>query len=133
MAALDTNVLVRFVVRDDVAQWTSTVNLMRRTRAAGQRLFVPVSVVLETEWVLRSSFAFKKVTVLDTLMALISSDGLTFESETSLEHALMHYEATSADFADCLHAALSHEAGEVPMWTFDRKAAKVPGAHLLAA
>jgi len=133
MAALDTNVLVRAIVRDDAAQLAAAARLIRHAVATQQPLFIAATVVLELEWVLRSTFAFSKGDVVDTLAALIEADGFAVESEAALELALMHYQTTSADFADCLHAALSHEAGEVPMWTFDRKAAKVPGAHLLAA
>jgi predicted nucleic-acid-binding protein len=48
-----------------------------------------------------------------------------------LEVALQLYREGSADFADCLHIALASEAGERPLWTFDKGAAKVIGAQLL--
>ena len=56
---------------------------------------------------------------------------LTFESETALEVALQLYREGSADFADCLHIALATQAGEQPLWTFDKGAAKVNGAQLI--
>jgi len=48
-----------------------------------------------------------------------------------VEVALQLYRETEADFADCLHIALAIDVGERPLWTFDRGAAKVVGAHLL--
>ena len=57
---------------------------------------------------------------------------LRFEAEAALEWALNQYESGSADFADCLHAALARQAGELPLWTFDKAAARVDGAKLLA-
>lgn len=54
------------------------------------------------------------------------------ESERALEVALQLFRKGSADFADCLHVALATQAGEQPLWTFDRGAAKVSGAQLLA-
>lgn len=131
MAALDTNLLARFVVQDDAAQLASAKRLLRRAITSGQKLFVPVSVALELEWVLRSRFAFDKAEVIAALSALIAAEGLTFESETALEFALVSYMEGAADYADCVHVALALQAGEAPLWTFDRKASKVPGAQLL--
>jgi predicted nucleic-acid-binding protein len=132
MAALDTNVLVRYIVQDDAAQLAAAKRLISRCVAEGLTLFVPVTVVLELEWVLRSNFGFEKGEVLRTLSSLFSTAELTFESERALEVALHLFRKASADFADCLHVALTHEAGEPPLWTFDKGAARVSGAQLLA-
>jgi predicted nucleic-acid-binding protein len=133
MAALDTNVLVRFLVRDDARQGAAAQRLIRGAVDAGEALFVPVTVVLELEWVLRSSFGLPKPGVLQALFGLLGSFELVFESEGAVEAALGHYADSKADFADCLHAALALMAGEQPLWTFDKAAAKVDGAKLLAA
>ena len=61
----------------------------------------------------------------------IAAAELTFEAERALEVALQLYRKGTADFADCLHIALAAEAGEQPLWTFDKSAAKVIGAQLL--
>lgn len=132
MPALDTNVLVRYVVEDDAVQLAAAKRLIRRCVDEGLALFVPVTVVLELEWVLRSSFGFAKDAVLLTLSSLFSAAELTFESERALEVALQLFRKGSADFADCLHVALATQAGEQPLWTFDKGAAKVSGARLLA-
>lgn len=67
-----------------------------------------------------------------TLSSLFSADELTVESERALELALQLYRKGSADFADCLHVALATQAGEQLLLTFDKGAAKVSGAQLLA-
>ena len=131
MPALDTNVLVRYVVEDDPAQLATARLLIRRCVNEGLALFVPVTVMLELEWVLRSSFGFTKGDVLVTLSSLFSAAELTFESERALEVALQLFREGTADFADCLHVALANQAGESPLWTFDKGAAKVSGAQLL--
>jgi predicted nucleic-acid-binding protein len=131
MPALDTNVLVRYVVEDDAAQLAAAKRLISRCVGEGLALFVPVTVVLELEWVLRSKFAFPKDDVLLTLSSLFSAAELSFESERALEVALQLFRKGSADFADCLHIALATQAGEQPLWTFDKGAAKVSGAQLL--
>ncbi|MFT7773307.1 PIN domain-containing protein [Roseateles sp.] len=132
MPALDTNVLVRYLVGDNAAQLAAARRLIRRCVGEGVTLFVPVTVVLELEWVLRSNFGFVKDDVLLTLSSLFSAAELTFESERALEVALQLFREGSADFADCLHVALATQAGEQPLWTFDKGAAKVSGAQLLA-
>jgi predicted nucleic-acid-binding protein len=132
MPALGTNVLVRYVVEDDVAQFAAAKRLISRCVGEGLTLYVPVTVVLELEWVLRSNFGFAKDDVLLTLSSLFSAAELTFESERALEVALQLFRKGSADFADCLHVALVTQAGEQPLWTFDKGAAKVSGAQLLA-
>ncbi len=131
MPALDTNVLVRHVVRDDTAQLAAATRLIEDGIANGQTLFVPVTVTLELEWVLRASYEFGKDTVMQVLASLFSTAELNFESERALEVALQLYREGTADFADCLHVALAAQAGELPLWTFDRRAAKVNGAQLV--
>ena len=131
MAALDTNVLVRYLVQDDPVQGELAARLIGRGVRAGSSLFVPVSVLLELEWVLRSAFGFEKAAVLATLSRLLGSIELSFQAEGAVETALAQYERGVADFADCVHAALAIQAGEVPLWTFDKAAAKLTGARLL--
>ena len=132
MAALDTNVLVRFLVQDDVAQGEAATRVIRTGIEAGSSLFVPVTVLLELEWVLRSAFGFQKASVLRALFRLLGSFELAFESESAVETVLVQYESGSADFADCLHVALAGQAGAQPLWTFDKAAGRVEGASLLA-
>jgi len=129
--ALDTNVLVRYLVEDDPAQLAAARQLIGRCVTEGLALFVPVTVVLELEWVLRSGFGFGKDDVLLTLSSLFSAAELGFESERALEVALHLFREGSADFADCLHVALATQAGEQPLWTFDKRAAKLGGARWL--
>ena len=129
MPALDTNALVRYVVEDDVAQLAAAKRLIRKCVSEGQTLFVPVTVALELEWVLRASFEYAKDEVMVVLSSLFSAAELTFESERALEVALQLYRKGPADFADCLHIALAAQAGELPLWTFDKRAAKVNGAQ----
>jgi len=132
MGALDTNVLVRYLVEDDLAQLALAKRLIQRSLREGKTLFVPVTVFLELEWVLRTTFAFTKDEVLQSLNDLLASSELCFESEHALELARLLYSRSSADLSDCLHVALAAQAGERPLWTFDRAASKVEGAKLLA-
>jgi predicted nucleic-acid-binding protein len=132
MAALDTNILVRYLVQDDAAQLAAARRLIRKCVNEGQTLYVPVSVSVELEWVLRSNFGFGKEEVVQTLSQLLAAAELSFESEGALEFALLLYKKGSADYSDCVHVALAAQAGEQPLWTFDKAASKVEGARLLA-
>lgn len=129
MPALDTNILVRYVVQDDSAQLAAARRLIEQCVRGGQVLFIPVTVALELEWVLRASYAFSKDEILLVLSSLLSAAELTFESERALEVALQLYRQNPADFADCLHLALAAQAGESPLWTFNKRAAKLGGAQ----
>lgn len=132
MPAPDTNVLVRYIVQDDPSQLAAAKGLISGCVAERSTLFVPVTVMLELEWVLRSSFGFGKDDVLTTLSSLLSAAELTFESEPALEFALQLFRKGPADFADFLHVALAMQAGEQPLWTFDKRASKISGAQPLA-
>lgn len=132
MPALDTNVLVRFLVQDGPGQLASAQRLIRRCIEAQQPLFVPITVTLELEWVLRSNFKRPKDEVMAVLSGLLSAAELTLESEAAVEIALGSYAEGSAGFSDCVHAALAVQAGHEPLWTFDKAAAKVDGAALLS-
>jgi predicted nucleic-acid-binding protein len=132
MPALDTNVLVRLLVKDDAAQTEAAKKRVSDAVAAGGSLFVPVAVSLELEWVLRSAYGFGKADVIAALAGLLSAADLSLESESAVEIALALYGQSAADFADCLHVALAEGAGKAPLWTFDRAAAKVAGARLLS-
>jgi len=67
MPGIDTNVLVRFLVRDDEAQFEKARRLIKREVGAGENVFVNLLVLLETEWVLRSRYFLRKTEIIDAL------------------------------------------------------------------
>jgi predicted nucleic-acid-binding protein len=133
MPALDTNVLVRYVVQDDRRQLAAAKRLIEASLGKGRSLFVPVTVVPELEWVLRAGYGFDKDDVLRVLSSLLSATELSFESERALEVALLLFRDATADFADCLHVALAAAADEQPLWTFYKGASKLAGAQRVNA
>jgi predicted nucleic-acid-binding protein len=74
MPALDTNVLVRYVVQDDETQLAAARRLIRKSVGEGQTLFVPITVALELEWVLRSSFEYSRDDATEILSTLRCTD-----------------------------------------------------------
>jgi len=131
MPGLDTNVLVRWLVEDDDKQTARAQALFESARANQTMLFVPSTVLLELEWVLRSRYQFDKATVLGTFNALLETQELEFQVEAALERALHLYRLGAAEFADCLHAGLCGAADRVPLLTFDEAAARLPNVALL--
>ena len=129
MAALDTNVLVRWLTNDDAAQCAAVARLFDDAIGQGVRLFVTTTVVLELEWVLRSRYRYNKPQVQAAMNALLDVTELEFQTEPTLEQALWLFKQTgSRDFADCLHIALVSQG---PLLTFDERAARIAGAQLL--
>ena len=131
VGSLDTNILVRLLVRDDEAQTVLVASLLDRHVRRSESLWVSVTVMLELEWVLRSRYKFAKADVIRTLSSLLTTMELVFESEGALEQALASYDEGGADFGEYLHLALAQSEQALPFWTFDAKAAKAAGARLL--
>ena len=123
MRAVDTNVVVRYLTGDDPGP-------AARARAvidAGD-VFVSTTVLLESEWVLRSVYGLSRTEVAAALRALAGLPGLSVESPAVLSEALDHAER-GMDFADALHLGAAarcealltfdlrfiEQAGEVPV------------------
>jgi predicted nucleic-acid-binding protein len=99
--AVDTNVLARFYLRDDAAQGRIAASVL----SAGD-VFVPKTVILELEWVLRYVADQPEDKVIDCLKHLIALPGITVEDRDEIEAAL-GYCRDGIDFADALHLAAS--------------------------
>lgn len=111
MTALDTNVLVRLVTRDDPQMLARTVACVE-----ADTCFVPLTVTLEVEWVLRAAYRMRPAAVAAVLSALMRLPRLVFEFEERVSVALAHL-ASGLDFADALHHASSGLA--LRLVTFD--------------
>ena len=116
MIAVDTNVLVRFLTRDDTKQATRAAELIR-----GNEIWVCKTVLLETEWVLRSLYGFSPETLAGALRALAGFHTVFLEDEEAVAKALDWFK-DGLDFADALHLASAGNARRFA--TFDRRLAK---------
>jgi len=124
---LDTNVLVRYLVRDEQQQFEKARRLIKREADKSEPVLVSLLVLLETEWVLRSRYALSKPEILSAFSTLLDVADLGFEDEPSLEQALYSWRDSVADFADCLIAARNRRLGCQATATFDAKALKLAG------
>jgi predicted nucleic-acid-binding protein len=127
MLGLDTNVLVRYLVRDDQLQFEKARRLIKRESGKGEPVLVSLVVLLETEWVLRSRYELAKPDILSAFSALLDTADLAFEDEPSIENALYSWKDSVADFADCLVEARNRRLGCEATATFDSKAMKLAG------
>ena len=129
--ALDTNLLVRLLTRDDEKQYAKVVRLLTTQEAAQTPVLLTLGVLLESEWVLRSHYGLMREQIRTAFGALLETPAVVVESPATLEEALMLFgNEPAADFADCLHVARARQYG-VTLATFDRGAARVPGAGRL--
>lgn len=130
--AVDTNVLVRLLVRDDEAQYMAARRLVDRANAAEEPVLILLAALLETEWVLRSRYQLDKASIAGVFNALLESSDVEFEDSATVEEALYVWaQHSNADFADCLFAARAVHLGRTRFVTFDAAAARLPGAELL--
>ena len=126
MLGIDTNVLVRFLVRDDEPQFEKARKLIKREVTAGRRVFVNQLVLMETEWVLRSRYDLPKNQIIAAISGLLETADLQFEDEPTVEEALFIWRDATADFADCLIGAKNRRMGCRATASFDVKATKLP-------
>ena len=122
---------MRLLVGDDRRQAEHARALVQKSEDSGETLFLPLTVALELEWVLRSRYKFSKATVLSTMVRLLETREIGFQEEASVERALFFYRSSRADFAECLHLGCAITHGHLPLVTFDRQAAKLEGVSLL--
>ena len=133
MLGLDTNVLIRYLVRDDEQQFEKARRLIKRELDKGEPVLVSLLVLLETEWVLRSRYALSKPEIVSAFSTLLDVADLTFEDEPSIEHALYSWKDSVADFSDCLIEARNRRLGCKATATFDAKALKLAGFTSVSA
>ncbi len=127
MLGVDTNVLLRYLTRDDPPQYHRARRLIDREVAKGEPVLVSLLVLLETEWILRNRYEMAKSDIVMTFSALLDTADLAFEDEPSVETAVYSWKNSTADFADCLIEARNHRLGCRATATFDGRALKLPG------
>ena len=118
--ALDTNLLVRLLTNDDPEQARRVADLIDDSSAC----FVPITVVLELEWVLRGAYQLPREAIIRAIGGLIAIRHLHLEQEEQVLQALEVY-GQGLDFADALH--LLRSEGCAALVSFDRAFAAKAG------
>jgi len=120
MMALDTNVLVRFLVEDDAAQHRRAVRLIEKASGTGEPVLVTGVVLCELVWVLTFSYRVARPRVVDVLRQLLHARQLLIASGDAVARAVDAFATGRGDFADYLIREEARAAGGISVATFDR-------------
>ena len=113
MVAVDTNIIVRFLTQDDELQYQKSLEIFQT-----QNVFIPDTVILETEWVLRFAYKFKAVEICEALKKLFGLPNVHLNNASLVAQSLQWHEA-GLDFADAFH--LANSQNHTQFYTFDEK------------
>jgi predicted nucleic-acid-binding protein len=126
MRAVDTNVLVRLITRDDPRQVAAAEAYIARGA------WVPQVVLVEAVWVLVSVYELEAAGIATAVEMLLNHRDLTVQDGDVVTAALAQYRSKpSVGFSDCLVVEVSRKAGHLPLGTFDRALARLEGAQRL--
>lgn len=118
MIGLDTNVVVRYLTRDDEAQWQKAVAIINESESC----FICNVVLCEVAWVLRGKpYKYPQAEIMQTLELMLQSSQFEFENRSLIYQAINLTKQGSADFADYFIGTLNHYYGCSNTVTFDRK------------
>lgn len=126
MRAVDTNVLVRLITRDDSGQATSAENFIEKGA------WVSMLALAETTWELSTVYELNSKDLANAIAMLLDHRDLVLQDPEAVEGALKLFRARPAlGFSDCLMLQLARKAGHLPLGTFDRNLARVDGTQKL--
>ena len=131
MIAIDTNVLVRLFVYDDIEQTKKVRALFDSYADDAQSVWLSDIVLIELVWVLKRSYNSPVSEICNALRALTKNATVCIESHDLMSEALVLYEQGPAGFADCLLAVKARRAGCDALHTFDKKIKALPGVKVL--
>lgn len=124
MRAVDTNVLVRLITRDDAAQVASAEAFIKKGA------WVSHLVLAELTWVLGAAYGLGHAAIATTVEMLLSHAQLTLQDSDVVLEALTHYRKKPAlGFSDCLVLEIAKKAGHTPLGTFDRSISRLDGVE----
>ena len=133
MIALDTNVLVRYLVQDDPVQAKLATKFIESNCADDEPCFIGQIVLCELAWVLESNYQQNRNKIANVIEELLQVGQLEVQQPEVVWRALSDYKNSNADFPDHLLARVNQSAGCDCTITFDKKASKQPIFRLLSA
>ena len=132
MIAPDTNVILRYLVRDEPEQAAMADSLMN-SLTPEEPAFISREVVIEIAWVLRRSYRLSRDEVASVVEELASNESLVIETSDDVLEAASTYRQVAADFSDLMILAAARRVGALPVITFDRRFSRQRGVQLLSA
>ena len=123
MRAVDTNVLVRLLTRDDEVQ------VLAAEAFVSHGAWISHLVLAETTWVLSAAYELDHASIATAIEMLLDHQRLTIQDSDVVAAALQHYRRRPAfGFSDCLVLEIARKAGHLPLGTFDKQLSKLEGA-----
>jgi predicted nucleic-acid-binding protein len=129
--AVDTNVLVRYLVQDDPVQGRKAASFIENAAANDDRILIGNIVLCEMVWVLDSAYGYSKMEIHACIEKLLQTSAFQFESKDIARAALEDYRTVKSDFADCLLGRLHKALGCEVTVTFDAVLRKLETFQLL--
>ncbi|MEW6077593.1 MAG: PIN domain-containing protein [Thermodesulfobacteriota bacterium] len=126
MKAVDTNVIIRFLVRDDEKQAQAVYRLFKTVETNRDMLLVPLLVVLEAIWVLEAVYSISRRNILDSLETLLLMPILKFEAQPAIRQFIVAARDSNVELSDLLIAAAARVDGCDRIFTFDKAACRDP-------
>ena len=120
MIGLDTNVLVRYLTRDDPVQYAKTAAFISAAADRGEQLLVNTAVLCELVWVLGTAYDYSREEIAATLDQMFATAQFDIERLDDARRALNDFRATKADFSDALIGRINRSVGAEHTVTFDR-------------
>jgi predicted nucleic-acid-binding protein len=131
MRAVDTNVLVRYIMDDDPQQTEAARRFLHDCRSDREHVFIPVPVLCELVWVLSRNYRQSKAEIVSALERLLDLTLFQFDQEFAVRRGFAQYRHGRAGLADYLIGELSVQAGCRGTVTFDRALRGAPGFTIL--
>lgn len=131
MKGIDTNVLARFLTRDDPVQSPRAARLIVSSEQAGDRLHISVITLCELLWVLERTYRFQKAELVFLLDKLLATGHFLLQHRDRVRRALNRFRHGRADFADYLIGEENAASGATPTLTFDRTLGTEDGFELV--
>jgi predicted nucleic-acid-binding protein len=127
VTGLDTNVLVRYLVRDDPVQAARAARELERD----EQFFIGAVVLCELVWVLESGYGFNRHEIAEALDRIFTTAQFEIEDKDIAFGALQDFRRSPADFADCVIGRRNRAAGAAETVTFDKTLKGLEGFRVL--
>ena len=131
MKGLDTNILVRYLVKDDKRQAEKAAACIRKVTDSGEIFFINLVVFCELVWVLDSAYGYERMEIAGVLEKLLITQQFEIESRDIVRQAIHDYKTGGADFADYLIGRINIINNCDTTFTFDQSLKKSPLFSLL--
>lgn len=125
MIGIDTNILIRYLTKDDEDQSNEASKLFEQYSGIESSIYINNIVLCEVVWVLEAAYKYPKQDIIRALKLVLQTPEFAFENHVTIVKVLYDYEQSNgADFSDILISATNTDKGCIITYSFDKKACK---------